>query len=82
MVNGQKMSDYLTRSHIGLHYRYETTTQEIFMIQLDPQWIALKAQCNSPYLTKVYDNLTLQLLNGYCGTLVAIESFYKAIQNQ
>ena len=52
------------------------------IIKLDPQWIALKAQCHSPYLTEVYENLTLQLLNGYCGTLVAIESFYKAIQNQ
>ena len=50
-------------------------------IQLDPQWIALKAQCINPYLTEVYENLTLQLLNGYCGTMVAIDSFYKAIQN-
>jgi len=50
------------------------------IIKLDPLWINLKSQCKTSAHMEKYNNLTLQILNGYCGTYVAIESLVQFIK--
>lgn len=45
------------------------------MITLSPSWIKLRTHIpQTPAIIEKYENLTIQIQNGYCGTLVALES--------
>ena len=55
------------------------------MIQLTPEWLALKAQCTTPALIARYERYTLQILNGYMGQFLAcyyMEDAIKAATNR
>lgn len=53
------------------------------MIELSPTWISLRTRIPQTHaVIEKYENLTIQIQNGYCGTLVALESLMKFIHNQ
>ncbi len=53
------------------------------MIELSQKWKTLRTQIpQTPSIIEKYENLTIQIQNGYCGTLVALMRLLKFIHNQ